>query len=217
MRQGKTLRRYVLRYSPYKKIVKTLRYKRGMYTARACLMVPEVKEEALQQILTAVRVECNHLCQKNPRPSILRNGSTKELKAFSWKKVILELQRKAPTFLAVLQAAAQPRRRRLLSLARNSSKKNLQPRGAARDSTLVTAAAVLLKERCQPMSKVQTIVGTLLYAGHAAKKVRYSLNPLPTNDAPMRHDLCELSISLWKFIWGFNTRRYTSVHGFCFF
>ncbi len=29
------------------------------------------------------------------------------------------------------------------------------------------------------------------------------INPLPTNDAPMRHDLCELSISLWEFIWGF--------------
>ncbi len=28
------------------------------------------------------------------------------------------------------------------------------------------------------------------------------VNPLPTNDAPMRHDLCELSISLWEFIWG---------------
>ncbi len=28
------------------------------------------------------------------------------------------------------------------------------------------------------------------------------LNPLPTNDAPMR-DLCEPSISLWEFIWGF--------------
>ncbi len=43
------------------------------------------------------------------------------------------------------------------------------------------------------------------------------VNPLPTLDAPMRHDLSELSISLWEFIWGFNTRRYTSVHGFCFF
>ncbi len=26
------------------------------------------------------------------------------------------------------------------------------------------------------------------------------VNPLPTNDAPIRHDLCELSISLWEFI-----------------
>ncbi len=29
------------------------------------------------------------------------------------------------------------------------------------------------------------------------------INALPTNDAPMRHDLSELSISLWEFIWGF--------------
>ncbi len=42
-------------------------------------------------------------------------------------------------------------------------------------------------------------------------------NSLPTNDGKCRHDLCELSISLWEFIWGFNTRRYTLVHGFCFF
>ncbi len=26
------------------------------------------------------------------------------------------------------------------------------------------------------------------------------INPLPTNDAPMRYDLCELSISLWGFM-----------------
>ncbi len=42
-------------------------------------------------------------------------------------------------------------------------------------------------------------------------------NSLPTNDGKCRHDLCELSISLWEFIWGFNTRCYTLVHGFCFF
>ncbi len=29
------------------------------------------------------------------------------------------------------------------------------------------------------------------------------LNSLPTNDGKCRHDLCELSISLRKFIWGF--------------
>ncbi len=29
------------------------------------------------------------------------------------------------------------------------------------------------------------------------------LNSLPTNDGKCRHDLCELSISFWEFIWGF--------------
>ncbi len=28
-------------------------------------------------------------------------------------------------------------------------------------------------------------------------------NSLPTNDGKCRHGLCELSISLWEFIWGF--------------
>ncbi len=41
--------------------------------------------------------------------------------------------------------------------------------------------------------------------------LKMGINPLPTNDATMRHDLSELSISLWGFIWGVYTRRYTSV------
>ncbi len=33
------------------------------------------------------------------------------------------------------------------------------------------------------------------------KRLATSVNPLPTSDAPMRLDLCQLSISLWEFIW----------------
>ncbi len=46
-----------------------------------------------------------------------------------------------------------------------------------------------------------TVCLSLAYisAGDACQRV----NPLPTNDAPMRRDLCELSVSLWEFIWGF--------------
>ncbi len=47
--------------------------------------------------------------------------------------------------------------------------------------------------------------------------VQPPFNSLLPNNAIWRHDLCELSISLWEFIWGFNTRRYTLVQGFCFF
>ncbi len=43
------------------------------------------------------------------------------------------------------------------------------------------------------------------------------INSLLPNDAIWCHDLCKLSISLWEFIWGFSTRRYTVVQGFCFF
>ncbi len=39
--------------------------------------------------------------------------------------------------------------------------------------------------------------------GNSLKKQKPCINPLPTNDAPICHDLCELSISLWEFVWGF--------------
>ncbi len=44
---------------------------------------------------------------------------------------------------------------------------------------------------------------TLYHLIKQLKEAEMGFNPLPTNDAPMRHDLCELSISLWEFIWGF--------------
>ncbi len=44
--------------------------------------------------------------------------------------------------------------------------------------------------------------------------IRVAINHLPTNDAHMRHGT---SISSKNLYGEFNTRRYTSVHGFCFF
>ncbi len=43
---------------------------------------------------------------------------------------------------------------------------------------------------------------------------RTGFNPLSTNDAHMRHGLSTNHKDLYG---GFNTRRYTSVHGFCLF
>ena len=36
---------------------------------------------------------------------------------------------------------------------------------------------------------------------------KFSVNPLTTNDAYMRHDPCELSISLWELYGALNTRQ----------
>lgn len=166
------MNKYIVRESPYKKIGKTLRYNQPAYTARTCLMLPAVKQEALKQVLTAVKVECRHLCQLKPRPSTLRVKSVGELKSFSWSEMMQELKRKAPTLLATLRAAAQSH------LPRSPPKAVYKKRGRqsklaqrARDSVVGMAAAVLLKERNQHMCKLQTLVSTLLYAGHASKKV----------------------------------------------
>ncbi len=42
----------------------------------------------------------------------------------------------------------------------------------------------------------------ITYYIYITYQVAAIINPLPTNDASMRHDLSELSISLWEFIWG---------------
>ncbi len=52
----------------------------------------------------------------------------------------------------------------------------------------------------------------LQYTTHISEVHYYiMLNSVLSNDARYRwcHDLCELSISLWEFIWGFNTMCYT--------
>jgi hypothetical protein len=159
IRNGKTIKSYNVKFSPFKRIGKTLRYKKVSYTARACLSLPAGKSEALRQIVTAVKMECRRLCQLKPRPSVLRVKSVDELKSFSWRQVILELRLKAPTFLTILQAVGechQPRRKR---------------RQKARNSVVGMAAAILLKERNQHMCKPQTVLSTVLYAGRASKKV----------------------------------------------
>ncbi len=60
----------------------------------------------------------------------------------------------------------------------------------------------------------ENVADGLESAAAAASTRASSVNPLPTSDTPMRHDL---SIRQWEFIVGIITRRYTSVHCFCLF
>ncbi len=73
--------------------------------------------------------------------------------------------------------------------------------------------------RGQVLKCVQVCMNRILMLSFATMNVTYTVNleplkPLPTNDAHMRHGL---SISHKNLYGGFNTRHYTSVHGFCFF
>ncbi len=68
-----------------------------------------------------------------------------------------------------------------------------------RTAELVGSICLADKLTVQLKYCVMAIASTLL---SNVVKHSTSFNPLPTNDAPMRHDLCKLSISLWEFIWG---------------
>ncbi len=61
-------------------------------------------------------------------------------------------------------------------------------------STLITLITIICVRKNWRLETTNT--------GKLFLSLQIFFNPLPTNDAPMRHDISELSISLWEFIWG---------------
>ncbi len=61
------------------------------------------------------------------------------------------------------------------------------------------------KEQIAENIQVTTAVQSFLLGITKVQALSHNktVNSLPTNDGKCRHDLCELSISLWEFIWGF--------------
>lgn len=98
------------------------------------------------------------MCKALPKPSLLRMGSASGFSNFSWSLLLQELNSKAPTLLAIFNAAS--------GCDHAAPTKSTIPVGMA--------ASVLLYSRSKHLCCVQTMIGGILYAGHAAKKV-YSL------------------------------------------
>ena len=123
--------------------------------ARTLLKSPPLRQATLKEVVNTIRFECVSVCRQLPKPSILGTGGTTSFKDFNWSILLNELNAKAPTLLAVLKAAS--------GCDGDSSQKALIP--------VEVAASVLLYTRSKHLCRVQTFVGGVLYAGHAAKKV----------------------------------------------
>ena len=154
MRGRKIVRKYSL-HSPYKQVVKTMRYNRPNYTARSVLKSPSLNSATVDEIKHIVKHECEQLCKKTPTPSYLRVAAVKDLSVFKWEPLVKELENTAPILTSVLYAAAEKS-----TQATNPS-----------EIAVCMAASLLLKHRCQHMCKIHLMVSSLLYAGHAAKRV----------------------------------------------
>ena len=156
MRDRKIVKKYLV-HSPYKRIVNTMRYKRESYTARKILKSPTFCDATIQELMRTIRNECATLCKKTPSPSYLRVGTINDLFQFDWEPLLQELQEKAPLLMSVLKAA--------------SERSNRKPADVA---VVGMAAAILLKSRCMHMCKMQMMTSSLLYSGHASKRVSTS-------------------------------------------
>lgn len=131
-----------------------MRYGRPNYTARRILKSPLLSDATIAEIKRTIWHECDLLCKKT-QSSHLRVLNIKDLYEFKWEALIEQLQRIAPVLTSVLSAAA----------TRSSTEKK------SNMVAICVVAALLLKNQCKHMCKVQMIVSSLLYAGHAAIKV----------------------------------------------
>ena len=158
MRGRQIVRRYLIR-SPYKRLVKTTRYRKPTYTARSLLKAPNLRDATVNEVRNIICMECEVLCKTVPAPSLLRSSSITDLSQFTMESIVEELRNKAPVLWSVLNAAG-------------SSTQSTKPC----QSMVVMAIAVLLKSRSEKMCKFQAIISALLYAGHASKKVHSVYN-----------------------------------------
>lgn len=139
------MNKYLVR-SPFKPVMKTARFKQPSYTVRTLFKSPTLRER-----------ECDLLCKSYPSSSALRSGTITSLKEMSWESIVEDLKQRASVLLSILMAAC-------------TSSRGSQTRIPA-PSSVAMAAAFLLKARSRNMCKVQAMIGALLYAGHASKRV----------------------------------------------
>ena len=152
--KGRFVRKYRI-HTPYKGVVKSLRYN----TARTILRSSALHKPTITEISRAVKEECEKLCKTKPFPSKFRVKRTRDLVDMDWVSMQLEINRVAPVLTSVLTAAGS----------------NPDP------AFLCMICGILLKSRCKHMCKVQMLVSTILYAGHASKKVRIFSLPFKRN------------------------------------
>lgn len=152
MRGRKIVRKYLI-HSPYKNAVKTTRYKKPRYTVRTLLKSPKIRDATIQEVVSAIETECKLICRRAPAPSKLVSSSAHSLTQIKWSDIMEELNQVCPILLSVLRGAV--------------STKNFR----RREPAIVMAVAALMKSRSQKMSKLQAMVSSLLYSGHASKKV----------------------------------------------
>lgn len=147
------MRKYNI-HSPFKHVVKTMRYKQAPYTAKAMFKTKELKRATINLVASKVQQECASLCGRMPSKSLFKLSKLKQLKQFDLNALNSELASRAPVLFTILKAAASK-----------------SPKQTPRRSMITMAAAVLLKARSQKMCMVQTLVSNILYSGHASKKV----------------------------------------------
>ena len=125
--------------------------------ASAVMKIPDVKKELHIHFLNSINRECTELCKKD---TLFRGIPADQIASFRWEVFMDELESKSPLLLDILTVAAT----RVINRNQGSPKTNKYP-------GMVTAAAVLLKQRNREMVAIPSVVSLLMYRGYCQKQV----------------------------------------------
>lgn len=134
--------------------------------AQSVISCKEMRKLVIDVLLKRVTAECEILCSTSSK-SKLQLSKPADLMAFSWIAVAQELKQKAPTFFGFLSAVISRHRQR--NRHKGITEESCFP-------ALCTAAAILLKQRCEKMNSLQHLIGTILFHGNASKQVLYAIH-----------------------------------------
>ena len=131
--------------------------------ARAAFRVDELRAEMSKLFLKEIWKECCGMVSKKD-PPLLKKTSAEEMQELSLKKVSIDLKNRCPLLYSALMTAAIPATKKRTES--NEEEKWLP--------SVVVAAAVVLKQRCQSMNAVQLMITTLIkYTGFHVSEISY--------------------------------------------
>ena len=138
-----------------KRIVKAIARKSQAALGAYTLSNTEARTNIVSRIGRILRQEVARMCSEKVQP-YLQGNSIHKFAKFSWKAVLVDASRYAPTLLTLLQHCCR--------------KKRAAPTKPSAVAVCV-CIAVLCRHRQPTMNLLQKLISLCLYAGHAAKQV----------------------------------------------
>ena len=154
------------RSSGLKMLARSVGRKNPAAIARQALCNYVIRERVMLILKKDIQEEIRRMCSKSTSSSLMSHDRL-SLQHFRWEQLFAELRSVAPTFLRLLTACANVKRR---ERAKKNGKRG-KPTRPGKEVTVGICAAILLRNRSPKMSLVQRLVSLILHRGHASKMV----------------------------------------------
>lgn len=137
--------------------------------ARQAMKDSRIRKKVVERMGKLMSQELTNLASLKSN-SMLRNRSCQALEQFSWKELLVELEKETPITLSLLKQCAHVKRRVHKPRGEGGRSKRRIPN---EEAAVGMCFAILMRARSQRMNLVQRLISILLYGSHAPKQVSH--------------------------------------------